>query len=98
MVEILKHWSIVGKQMGKGGNRNVLERKNRKNAHLLGLEMWCRPEAGRTFRARREETENPAKGAGAMDTHALAFLLSTGRSESGLERGPNKDMMVVVCV
>ena len=35
----------------------MLERKYRKNAHVLGLEMWRCPEAGRTFRARIEETE-----------------------------------------
>ena len=33
-----------------------------------------------------------------MGTHTLAFLLLTGRDEIGLERGPNKDMSVVVCV
>ena len=37
------------------------------------------------------------KGVG-PGTHTLAFLLLTGRDEIGLERGPNKDMSVVVCV
>ena len=38
------------------------------------------------------------EGSGAMGTHTLAFLMLTGRDEIGLERGPNKDMLVVVCV
>ena len=33
-----------------------------------------------------------------MNTHTLAFLLSTGRDEIGLEKVPNKDMSVVVCL
>ena len=38
------------------------------------------------------------EGSWTMGTHTLAFLLLTGRDEIGLERGPNKDMSVVVCV
>ena len=64
MIENLKHWSIVGKQMSNMDNRNVSELKNGENAHLLGLEAWCCPEAGRTFRARREETEALRRGQG----------------------------------
>ena len=36
------------------------------------------------------------EGSEALDTHTLSFLLL--RDEIGLERGPNKDMPVVVCV
>ena len=42
----------------------MLERKNRKNTHLLGLETWRCPEVNRTFRERREETEAMHRGRG----------------------------------
>ena len=58
--------------------------------------MWCFPEAGRAFRARREETEalrcGREEGSGAMDARMLAFLPSMGRDDNGLEGGPNNLM------
>ena len=42
----------------------MLKRKYRKNAHIFGVEAWHCPEAGRTFRARKEETEALRRGQG----------------------------------
>ena len=85
------------------GDRNVSERKNGKNPHLLGFEAWCCPEAGRTFRERRDRSPAPRarKGARGMNTHTLAFLLSTGRGrrdEIGLESVLNKHIGGGLCI
>ena len=64
IMEILRHCSIVGKQMGKRGQSECVGAKESKDAPLLGLEIWCWPEAGQTFRVRREEIEALRRGRG----------------------------------
>ena len=106
IMEILKHWSVIGKKMGKRrqvecvGAKESRECSPALTAHLLRLEMWRCPEVGRTFRARREESEALRHVRGREWGPWIcmrAFLLSTGRDEIGLERVLNEDMSGGLC-